>query len=43
MSIKKTLTSIVLVGVLALGTTGCGDRKPQIKNVKDFTGITYLM
>jgi len=38
MTIKKTLTGIVLVGVLVLGTAGCGPRQPDVKNVKDFTG-----
>jgi hypothetical protein len=36
MTIKKTLTGIVLAGALSL--SGCGDRQPQVKKVKDFTG-----
>ena len=38
MTIKKTktLTGIALAGALVLSC--CGDRQPQLKNVKDFTG-----
>ena len=38
MTIKRTLTGIVLAGALALGTAGCGSRQPDVKSVRDFTG-----
>lgn len=36
MTIRKSLTSIVLAGTLALGVAGCG--KTEIKEVGDLTG-----
>ena len=38
MTIKKSLTSIVVAGALALGLTGCGDGKPEIRKYEDVTG-----
>lgn len=36
MTIRKSLTSIVLAGALALGVAGCG--KTEVKKVGDLTG-----
>ncbi len=38
MTIRKTLTSFFLAGALTLGITGCGDRRPQVRSMKDYTG-----
>ncbi|MFH1452131.1 MAG: hypothetical protein ABIF88_03080 [archaeon] len=38
MEIKKCLKSILLTGGLALGTIGCGDNSPYVKELKDLTG-----